>query len=193
MNFAALWAALKNASLFDLWRLHAAIGRTLEDPRKNEDTRARLHVDQAVRYFDTRQNREVSGRIVEIMRRRALIRDDHDQKLWTIPFYMLNLQGVDLDSRFSPKHPKVCRDSLRVGDSVGYKTRSHHIVYAVVEKLNPKTATVRLTHGEQWNVSYSLLFNVLDAQTETIPTMLDGQIIPSQSQADAPLDAPGRD
>ena len=172
MDFAALWAALENASLFDLWRLNATVGRALEDPRKNEDLRAKLRIDQAVRYFDARQNREIGGRIVEIKRHRALIRNDHDQKLWNIPFYMINLQGVAMDVPFSPDHQKVRRESLRVGDSVGYKSRTHRVVYGVVEKLNPKTATVRLTDGQQWNVSYSLLFNVLDAQMETIPERL---------------------
>lgn len=162
MDYASLLDALGKASLFDLWRLHAAISRALEDPRKNEAIRASLHIGQAVRYFDARENREIPGRVVEIKRSRALIQSEHDQKLWNIPFYMINLRNADVDVRPGPQ--KVRRDSLRVGDSVGYRSRAHREVYGVVTKLNRKTATVRLTTGDEWGVPYHLLFYVLDAQ-----------------------------
>lgn len=184
MDYAALLHALDKASLFDLWRLNVFIARALDDPHKNEALRTQLYVDQAVRYFDTRQNREISGRIAAVKRTRVLIRHDHDKKLWNLPFYMINLQGADAGIHCSRSHPKVHRDSLKVGDSVGYKSRSQRKVYGVVLKLNRKTATVRLTNGELWKVSYGLLFHVVDAQESTAQVLLDDRVITVEAQAE---------
>jgi hypothetical protein len=164
MDYAALLDALEKASLFDLWRLNAAIARALEDPRRNEAIRAKLCVGQAVRYFEAKENREIGGRIVEIKRSRALIQHDHDGKLWDIPFYMIHLQGTGLDAQSSRVAGKVRRDSLQVGDLVGYRSREHRDVYGVVVKLNPKTAIVQLPDGQRWKVSYGLLSYVLEAE-----------------------------
>lgn len=183
MDYAALLHALDKASLFDLWRLNVFIARALDDPHKNEALKTQLYVEQAVHYFDTRQNRGISGRIVAVKRTRALIRRDHDKKLWNLPFYMLNLQGADADIHCSRSHPKVHRDSLKVGDSVGYKSRNQREVYGVVLKLNRKTATVRLTNGELWKVSYGLLFHVVDAQESAAQVLLDDRVITVEAQA----------
>ena len=191
MDYASLLDALGKASLFDLWRLSAAIGRALEDPNKNEAIRANLRVGQSIRYFEAKENREISGRVVEIKRSRALIQNDHDKRLWNIPFYMINLQGEHVDSPAS--RAKVRRDSLRVGDAVGYRSRTQREVYGVVIKLNRKTATVRLTTGQQWGVPYSLLFYVLDAQAGIIPEALDHQLTSGEPGAEERPDVAGTD
>ena len=187
MDYSSLLDALGKASLFDLWRLKAAITRTLEDPQKNEAVRANLRVGQYIGYFDFTENREILGQVIEIKRTRALIRHDHDQKLWNIPFYMLNVQGADTDTHFSRVHQKVNRDLLRVGDAVGFRSRTNREVYGVVTQLNRKTATVKLTTGEQWRVAYGLLFYVLDAQAGT------GEVIDLQITRDEPRNEEGPD
>ena len=191
MDYAALLNALDKASLFDLWRLNVFIARALDDPHKNEALKTQLYVDQAVHYFNTSQNREISGRIVAVKRTRALIRRDHDKKIWSLPFYMINLQGADAGIHCSRSHTKVHRDSLRVGDSVGYKSRSGREVYGVALKLNRKTATVRLADGEQWNVSYGLLFYVIDAQESADRVLLNSHVTATEVWAEeghAPAD-----
>ena len=165
MDYASLIEALSKAPLFDLWRLKTAIARTLEDPSKNEAIRASLRVGQSVHYFDAVANREIPGCVIEIKRSRALIQNDHDKKLWNIPFYMINLQGQDVDIP-ARAHQKVRRELLRVGDAVGFRNRTNREVYGVVTKINHKTASVRLTTGEQWRVHYGFLFHVVDAQAD---------------------------
>ena len=172
MNIAAPYDDLEKASLFDLWRLNIAIAKALEDPRKIAAIRSRLRIGQAVCYFDAGQNREFSGRIVEIKRTRAVIRHDHDQQIWTIPFYMMKLDGTDEGSHFTRTPQKMDRDSIRVGDSVGYVSREHRQVYGAVVKRNRKTATVRLSNGELWKVSYGLLFPVIE--TTAVGVRADG-------------------
>lgn len=163
MNISVSYDDLEKASLFDLWRLNIAIAKALEDPKKIAAIRSRLRVGQAVCYFDAIQNREFSGRIIEIKRTRAVIRHDQDQQIWTIPFYMMKLDGMDEGFHFARSKQKMDRDSIRVGDLVGYVSREHRQVYGAVMKRNRKTATVQLTNGEQWKVSYGLLFPVIEA------------------------------
>jgi len=191
MDYASVLDALGKASLFDLWRLSAAIGRALEDPNKNETIRANLRVGQSIRYFEAKQNREIAGSVVEIKRSRALVQNDHDKKLWNIPFYMINLQGAQVDSLAS--RAKVRPDSLRVGDAVGYRSRTQREVYGVVIKLNRKTATVRLATGQQWGVPYSLLFYILDAQKGIIAEALDHQFTSGAAGANEHTDVEGTD
>lgn len=173
MDYASLLDALGKASLFDLWRLSAAIRRALDDPNKNEAIRAHLRVGQSIRYFEGKENGEIAGTVMEIKRSRALIQNDRDNKLWNIPFYMINLQGAHVD--FHASRAEVRADSLRVGDTVGYRSRTQRDIYGVVIKLNRKTATVRIETGQQWRVPYSLLFYILDAQQGTITEALDNQ------------------
>ena len=52
MDYASLLDALGKASLFDRWRLNAAIRRVLDDPNKNQAIRAHLRVGQSIRYFE---------------------------------------------------------------------------------------------------------------------------------------------
>jgi len=184
MDYISLLDALGKAPLFDLWRLKAAVGRILEDPDKNEAVRARLRVGQSIRYFEATENREISGCVIEIKRSRALIQHDHDKKLWNIPFYMINLQEQGVDAPVRP-HQKVRRDSLRVGDTVGFRSRSNHDVYGVVEKLNRKTAAIRVTTGEKWVVAYDFLFHILDAQANA-PQQEIVQIENEASTSDEP-------
>ena len=54
------------------------------------------------------------------------------------------------------------RNSLKVGDHVGWNSKLGHDLYGVVEKLNPKKALIRLGNGELWTVSYFLLFFIMD-------------------------------
>ncbi|MEK7996395.1 MAG: hypothetical protein AAB403_21555 [Planctomycetota bacterium] len=174
MNFAAPYDDFGKTSLFDLWRLNIAIARALEDPRKIAAIRSRLRVGQTVCYFDAGRNKEISGRIMEVKRTRAVIRHDHDQKIWNIPFHMMKLEGTQEDGfPFARTNQKMDRESIRVGDSVGYISREHRQMYGIVEKRNRKTATVRLSNGEQWKVSYGLLFPVIEATA--IGTRADGK------------------
>jgi hypothetical protein len=191
MDYASLLDALGKASLFDLWRLSAALRRALEDPNKNQAIRANLRVGESIRYFEAKQNREIPGSVVAIKRSRALIQNDHDKKLWDIPFYMINLQGAHVD--FHASRAKVSPDSLRVGDAVGYRSRTQREVYGVVIKLNRKTATVRLATGQQWGVPYRLLFYILDAQEGIIAEALNHQFTSAAAGAEERPDVEATD
>jgi hypothetical protein len=75
-------------------------------------------------------------------------------------YQILSHQSVNINPRQS--FGGLDRNSLKVGDRVGWHSKLGYDLYGVVEKLNPKKVLVRLGDGEQWTVSYSLLFLVME-------------------------------
>jgi hypothetical protein len=186
VDYVALLQRLNEATLFDLWRLQAAISRMLEDPARLAAIRRQLHVGMVVRYFAASENRDLTAEIIKIKRSRVLVRHLQDGKHWDLPFYMLNLQEVDTSIRTIAKIQPVDRAQLRVGDRVGYMDRNHQERYGEVIRLNPKTATVQLTSGGIWRVPYALLFDVLEGQTQS---GVEGGVLLESTALDAHDDA----
>lgn len=153
---------LESLSLFELNRLHSAISILLEDPARNEAIKYHLKIGMKITYFSTDQNNLIEATVVDIRKTRASVINTGDGTKWNISFYLINLQGID--ASIIPKKSSGCldRNSLKVGDHVGWHSKLGYELYGVIEKLNPKKALVCLADGEQWTVSYSLLFLIME-------------------------------
>lgn len=79
MDYAAVLAALDNASGFELYRLRAAIERVLDEPRWILAIGARLRIGQRVEFFDVRANGAQHVRMVSIPALFARLRLTHGQ------------------------------------------------------------------------------------------------------------------
>ena len=88
----------------------------------------------------------------------ASITHIHDGQKWSIPFYWINLQGID--TRIKPKKLSsgLDRNLLAVGDLVGWHSRAGDECYGVI-------AIVKLESGQQWRIPYGLLFSVMNGVT----------------------------
>ncbi len=162
MNYTEIVEALNKASLFDLFRLNAAINTQLENPDKLNRIKNQLKVNQEISYFDKNDNRLIEATIIKIKRTRVLVRHHHDGRQWNIPFYMLNLDHVDTDIHTSSSQ-KVDKNNLRTGDKVTYKDRNGKEQYGTVFKLNPKTAGV-LVGNIKWRVYYQHLSFIIEGK-----------------------------
>ncbi|MBI4431536.1 MAG: hypothetical protein HY587_07490 [Candidatus Omnitrophica bacterium] len=162
MDIPETLSKLEGETSFDLWRLSVAIDHMLKDSKRVDAVRSRLRVGQEITYLDGKENREISATVLEVHRTHALVRNHHDEKRWSIPFHMINIEGVRND--MSVSHNKVDRATLKVGDHVGFLDRQHREVYGTVTKLNSKTASVTLATGERWRVGYGALFRVLECE-----------------------------
>lgn len=160
MNYTAILAALNQASLFELYRLNAAIRNQLEDPARIRKVKQALRVGQTITWFDDQENRLVEARLLEIKRTRALIQNIGDGKRWNIQFYLINMDSADVEIAAQGKR-KLDRNSLRVGDRVAFKDRHGHERFGEVVKLNPKSAAV-MVGTARWRVAYGLLMPVID-------------------------------
>lgn len=158
----SIFKQLEPLSLFELSRLRTAISMALEDPVRIEAIRYHLKIGMKITYFSSDKNDLIEATVVDIRKTRASVVNTADGVKWNIKFYVINLQGIDTD--IIPKIPSggLDRNSLKVGDRVCWQVNMGHELYGVVEKLNPKRALVQLGNGEQWTVSYPLLFLVMD-------------------------------
>lgn len=162
MNYTFIVDELRAASLFDLFRLHAAINLLLEDPERIERVRRRLRPGMKIRYFDEAQNRLVEAAILELRRTRLLVENLGDGKPWLIPFCAVNVDEVETELRTAPRHNALDRSSLKVGDQIGFRDRQNQDKYGQVVALNPKTATILTSDQQKWRVAYQFLFPVID-------------------------------
>lgn len=158
----AIFEQLKPLSLFELNRLGSAISIILDDPVKNEAIKRHLKIGMKITYFSSDKNDLVEATVTDIRKTWVSVVNTQDNKGWNIKFCSINLQGIDIS--INPRKPSdgLDRNSLKVGDRVGWHSKLGYELYGIVEKLNPKKALVRLGDGEQWTVSYSLLFLVMD-------------------------------
>ena len=153
--------SLSTKSLYELFRIRNVIDKLLEDPAALRHCRSNLKIGQALSYFDPDSNQEMTAVVSKIYRTQVLVKNTIDSKYWTIPLYMINSEGLPMPL---PNRSGIDRFNLKVGESVGFLNRAQEACYGQVEKLNIKTASVKLSSGQIWRVSYSLLFYVTDAQ-----------------------------
>lgn len=173
MNYTAILEALGQASLFQLFRLNAAISNQLDDPARIAAVKRVLRVGQTVRWFDSAENRLVEAILLRINRTRAEVKNVGDGKPWTIPFYLIELEGQDV--AIAPQQRRALdRNSLRVGDRVGFKDRQGQERFGQVVKLNPKSASVQVG-AMRWRVGYGLLVSVIDGALGDATGALPGQ------------------
>ena len=132
-----------------------------------------------ITYFSSDKNRLIEAIIQEVRKTWASVINSHDGKRWSIKFHHINLQDMDISIAPKKYSGGLDRNSLKVGDHVGWNSRLGHDLYGVIEKLNPKKALIRLGNGEFWTVSYSLLFIVMDGVSIDQDTRLciEGEVI----------------
>jgi len=121
----------------------------------------------------------VEATINDIRKTRASVVNTHDGQGWNVCFSSINLEGIDTSIMPKKHSGGLDRNSLKVGDHVGWHSKLDHDVYGTVAKLNPKKALVRLSHGQCWTVPYSLLFLVMDGMgsTESNALCIEGEFI----------------
>jgi len=162
MDYTSIIEGLRVASLFDLFRLRAALTMQLEDPGRIEQVRARLRPGMPITYFDEVQNRLVSASVIELRRTRLLIENQHDKERWSIPFGAVNIEEVETELRAAAAPQGLERSRLKVGDAVGFRDRQNQDRYGQVLALNPKTVTILTRDQQRWRVAYQFLFPVID-------------------------------
>lgn len=126
----------------------SALGNLLDNRSRNETIKRQLKIGMRISYFCSDKNTLVEANI-EAVRKKGI------------------------DTNIAPKKHSgdLDRYSLKVKDRVGWHSKLGYYLYGVVEKLNPKKALMRLGNGEQWTVSYSLLFLIMDSVS-----VQDGQL-----------------
>jgi hypothetical protein len=181
MDYSKIMNELGEASLFDLYRLRAAIDKELDDPDRVEKIRRLIKVGETVRYFVDEENRLIEAEVLEIKRTRVLVRNKHDLKRWDIPFYMINLEGIPVDI-VRPENTKgISRHEVRIGDFYGFRDRANNVLRGKVIRINPKTVTLFVEPNQNWRVGYSMLHSIIDGQQSNGQKFIEGIVVDSHS------------
>jgi hypothetical protein len=173
-----IFKQLEALSLFELSRLRSAISMVLEDPARHEAIKYHLKIGMKITYFSSEKNDLIEATVVDIRNTRASVINTDDGTKWNIKLYVINLQGIDTSIIPKKSFGGLDRNSLKVGDHVGWQSRMGHEIYGIVEKLNPKKALVCLGNGEKWTVSYPLLFLVMDGfSIQNKQLCIEGEVV----------------
>lgn len=163
MDYIFIIDELRAASLFDLFRLRAALSQQLEDPQRIDQVRRKLRPGMPISYFDEAQNRLIEATVIELRRTRLLVENRHDKERWSIPFGAVNVDGVETEIRSAAEQQALDRSRLKVGDAIGFRDRQNQDKYGRVVTLNQKTATILTSDNQKWRVAYQFLFPVIES------------------------------
>lgn len=155
---------IKKLSLFEIRKINNLSFKLLDDPEKILAVKAQLRVGMEITYIDFETNELTRAIILNIRKTQALVENISDKARWDIYFSIMVLDSQNnlMHNDNRRKSGNLDRYSLRIGDHVGYHSKSGMDVFGIIEKLNPKRAVVQLNNGERWNVSYPLLFLITD-------------------------------
>jgi hypothetical protein len=168
---------LNDASLFDLYRLRVAIRKELENPKRIEEVKKMISKGDVISYFDENENKLIQAEVIELRRTRVLVKNRHDMKQWIIPFYMVNVEEVPTDIRYSTTAKGMNRNEIRIGDLAGFRNKYHKNVCGKVIRLNPKTVTVFVEPNQEWRVPYSMLYPIIDGEIAPERKFIEGVVL----------------
>jgi len=166
MDYTHLLEELKTATAFDLHRLHMAIGNELEDPKRILSIRQKLRIGMEINYFYYLENRLIKAKLLEMKQKNVVILDHEQNRRFAIPYYMLNVDNIDVEIYESEKTGELTANNLKVGDCVGFNNDGESIV-GIIKRINHKTVTLKTNMGNQWRVAYAHLYKIHDAQITT--------------------------
>lgn len=161
MDYTNLLNELNKASLFDLYRLYAAMGRELNNPHRIMAIKQKLRVGMELSYFHSADNRKIKAKVLEVRQKNVVVLDMEQQKNFIVPYYMLNVD--DIETSIHENADTLTANNLKVGDCVGFNRNGQDII-GIIKRLNPKTVTLMTHSSGQWLVGYSYLFRIHEGE-----------------------------
>ena len=177
MDYSKVMSELDDASLFDLYRLNVAIRKEFNDPKRIEAVKRMIKEGDIISYFEDSENRLIQAEVMEFKRSRVLVKNKHDMKLWSIPFYMINVEDVVTDITHPTTTKGMNRNEIRIGDLVGFRNKSNKDVRGEVIRINPKTVSIFVEPNQKWRVSYSMLYPIIDGEKAHEHKFIEGVVV----------------
>lgn len=169
VNYDELVAFLKQASLFEVYRLSVAINNELENPIRVSCVINKLKEGDVVEYFEAKTQSFIKARILQKSLKYVSVQHIDDGKCWKIPYYMLKIDARDFV--FEAKSKGLNPNTIQVGDIVGF-TRETDEIIGKIERINSKTVSIITADGQRWRVAYSLLYSVIEGEKSSHSKLL---------------------
>ena len=180
IDFNKFVQAFESASLFELYRLRSTISKMLEDPKKISTIRRQLRPGMQISYFEDNENRLVEATVINVRRTMVLVQRHDNNSRWNIYLECINLENISVDLAIkSNKTGELNRTNLKIGDRVGWiSSKENQEMFGTIVKLNLKRAQIELSDKQVWNVPYSMLFPVIDAENaSSAGRLFEGEIL----------------
>lgn len=168
LDYSQLVNGLKNASLFEVYRLRIALDNELNNPAKIQAVRQLFKEGDTIEYFQAETNTFISAIVMQKHLKYVSVINCHDKHPWRIPYYMININSRDIV--FDRYKEGLTKNSIKVGDLLGFNCDGQQIV-GRVERLNQKTVSLITPNRHRWRVSYHLLHSVIESTSEEIQSL----------------------
>lgn len=170
VQYDQLVAFLKQASLFEIYRLSVALQIELENPLRISALLKKFKEGDVVEYFDASTQTFIAGRVLQKALKNVVVQRLDDGRQWKIPYHMLKIDSREFV--FEKKERGFNRNALKVGDFVGFSREGEEII-GRVERLNQKTVSIITASNHRWRVSYQLLYPIIEGEQGTVFTALE--------------------
>ena len=164
VQYDQLVAFLKQASLFEIYRLSVALQIEMENPLRISALLKKFKEGDVVEYFDASTQTFIAGRVLQKALKNVVVQRLDDGRQWKIPYHMLNIDSREFV--FEKKERGLNRNALKVGDFVGFSREGEEII-GRVERLNQKTVSIITASNHRWRVSYQLLYPIIEGEQGT--------------------------
>lgn len=175
INYNQLTNFLKEASLFEIYRFQVALQNEMENPQRIADVRKQFKEGDAIEYFDRETNALVRAVVKQKNQKRITAVNCVDGKIWTLPYYMLKLDGRDFV--FSQPNRGLNKNAVKVGDWVGWNYDGEEVI-GKIKRLNHKTVTMTTKKYGLFRVYYESLYSILEGEQGTEPSDIQDSCLP---------------
>jgi len=163
MNYTHLLNELKQANVFELYRLSVAINKELDNPTRILAIKKRLWIGMELSYFHHVENRSRRAKLLEIKQKNVLLLEHQKNDRLIVPFFMLNIDGTDTEIHETQQNGSLTANNLKAGDCVGFN-KDGQTVAGVIKRINPKTVTLVTRDNRRWRVAYAYLHRVHESE-----------------------------
>lgn len=155
----------KSVSLFELYKMRTFIQNEINNPERIKEIRLRFKEGDRVQWYDKDTNKHEWAIVLCKKSKMVDVRNETDGNVWSIPYFMINIDLLKPELLPLPKDKKLTRHHLSIGEQVGF---NHDGVayYGKVARLNHKSVTVYIASGQKWRVGYGALVKVIDMPSE---------------------------
>jgi hypothetical protein len=172
VEYDQLVSFLKQASTFEIYRMTVALQNELDNPARLAHISAKIKVNDCVEWYDATANTFIKAIVMDKTSKNVIVQNIHDGKQWKIPLYWLKLDSREFV--FEQKEEGLNKNSIKVGDFVGfYHQNLGKDITGQVERLNPKTVSIRTSTQQRWRVSYKLLYSVIDGKQAELNKVIE--------------------
>lgn len=162
IDYEQLLGFLKDASLFEIYRLRVALDNELENPQRIAAVRSQFKEGDVVEYFDTQTNILIQAVVNQKNPRTVYLTNKHNGQKWTMPYHCLNINSREIV--FDDNKKSLTKNSIKVGDLVGFNNDGEEVVGRVI-RINNKTASLITVDNKRWRVSYRALYRIIEGDT----------------------------